>query len=106
MPQPPSQTQTLQVVLDNYAQLLMFVTTVLASPTQSNIDAAVLQTNRMNLLGLRVTHSIGDENYSWTEYQQFIISQMETLRIQLQQSSGPFAFSTAQIPGYGPWGWR
>lgn len=98
MPQPPSQTDTLQAVLNNYTQLLMFVTTVIASPTQANIDAAVQSTNRMNLLGLRVTHSIGDENYSWTEYQQFIISQMETLRIQLQQSSSPFWFSTAQCP--------
>ena len=40
------------------------------------------------------SYSIDGESLTWTEYQQFIITQMETLRLAIQQAYGPFSRSS------------
>lgn len=91
----PTQTEVLQLALDTAAQLLIYVELACANPTQANIDAMVQTASRSNLLLL--PPKAGDKK-AWVEYRQQLIDSMESLRISLQRSSGPFFMATTYIP--------
>lgn len=116
-PQGPNEADMLYQILRNYQRILMLVTSYMPPnprPTAQQIDALVTvigQTPNATQLGLqplpKPTYTMADETYQWMEYQQFIIQQMEVLRIQLAESSGPQYYSSSCYPhgiGYGGWG--
>lgn len=99
-----SESQLLYQARLNYAQILVFLTGFGGNPTTQQISTFFAALNAMNA-GLppyaqiqgpgQVTHQQGDETYQWTEYQTFIITQMDALRLQQQRADGPFAIATA-----------
>jgi hypothetical protein len=86
--------QNLTQAYQNYTQILVLVTQVVANPTQANIDAAVAETDRLGVVGPKPTYSADGENYDWTGYQQFVLNQMETLERAIQRAGGPFMIPT------------
>lgn len=97
----PTQTQVLQLALDTATQLLVYVELACANPTQANIDAIVLTASRSSLL--IVPPKAGDMN-AWVAYREQLISSMQTLRIQLQRSSGPIWSGLVYGGGCGGYG--
>lgn len=86
--------QNLQASYEAYSQILLLVTTVIASPTQANIDAAVratmLGTDRAQVLQPKPTYSLDGENYDWAGYQATVLAQLQGLKALMQREGGPY----------------
>lgn len=74
----------------NYSQLLVLAQMVIANPTQSNIDAAVLASQGTQLVA-KLDYSLDGESYSWAAYQTMVLNMMQGLKKQIALESGPFA---------------
>lgn len=90
----PTGDQYLLRVLANYRRILVMVTEVIADPTQSNIDAIVLAAQANNIALPKITTTTDGDTSNWMEYQQFIITQIKTLKQLIQQSQGPIYLAT------------
>ena len=87
---PITDSQTLQVVYSNYCRILSMLTSVIANPTQTNIDTLCEAATGAQIVRPKPTVTLDGETYNWMEYQQFIITNMEALRTQMVEASGPF----------------
>lgn len=38
----------------------------------------------------KLSYTVGDRTFSWTEYQQFLLDSLEKIEKQLQHANGPF----------------
>ena len=93
-----TEAQLLAQLRLNYLQVLNLLTGFgPGNPTPAQVAAFFTGLNALNAGAYQqitgpgaLTHSIGDETYNWTEYQQFVVGQLETLRVQQQQADGPF----------------
>lgn len=43
----------------------------------------------------RMNYSVGDQSFSWTEYQKFLIASMESIQKAIQALQGPYQLMTA-----------
>ena len=83
----PTQTQALQLAIDTAAQQLVYIKIASGNPTQANIDLAV---NSATRAGIVIVPPKAGDKIGWQNYERQVIETMQTLRVQLQRSSGPF----------------
>lgn len=83
-----------QRAYDNYSRILVLVTEAIANPTQSNIDAIVTAAQTNNLVLPKPTTTEDGATYNWMEFQQFIITQMKTLKQLIQMEQAPIYIPT------------
>lgn len=89
--------QSLQRALDNYCRILVLVTEVIANPTAENIDAAVDAAQTTNVIRPKVDYSAGGISYQWVGYQQFVISQIKTLKEAIVALAGPYQIESRGV---------
>jgi hypothetical protein len=85
--------QNLQAAKLLYSQLLVLVGTVIANPTQANIDAAVTAINQgtwPGLLTFRLNYSLDGESYDWVAWWAHIIETLKELNALIQAETMPF----------------
>lgn len=90
--------EALQRAYDNYARILVLCTQAVANPQdRQTIDAAITSADAAGLPRPKITYSVDGENYAWTEYQQFVISQMQALKTLIQMERGPYELRTRPL---------
>lgn len=82
---------------DNYTAILLLLTEIIASPRQDQIDALCSQVESSGLVRPKVTYTEDGATYNWTEYQTFVIQQLETLEKTIQIVGGPFEVRTRGV---------
>lgn len=84
-------TTALQTALYNYEILLAGINSYFQNPNQANLATITnLATAAQCTLPPKRTYTVDGENDQWKEYQEMVITQMGTLRQQLQRAFGPF----------------
>lgn len=76
--------------IDNYTRILVFLTEVIANPTQANVDAVVAAAGTDSLLAFRLDHSLDGESYNWVAYAEHVTKQIDILRKMEVALSGPY----------------
>ena len=82
--------------IDNYAMILVMLTEIVAvdradgQPTRAQVDAIIDAASTSGIVRPQPTVSVDGESYNWTEYQQFIVSQLEALRKVQVMLGGPW----------------
>jgi hypothetical protein len=80
----------LQRAQDNCCRLLLLVQEVIATPTQSNIDAVVAAGEGTGSLVPQPNYNLDDETYDWPGYQESLLRQIERLQSLILMLGGTF----------------
>lgn len=84
----------LQAAYDNYARILLLCTTAIAYPTTENIDAVTTAADDAKIIRPKVTYTVDGRQFAWTEYQQFLTTQLAAIKSLITDAEGPFEIRT------------
>ena len=93
-----SNLQALQTIKSNYLQILIVLTQVIATPTQANIDAAILAIDRSGVMRPKVNFGLDGETYDWTGYQTFVLDAIDKINKLTQLEVSPFEIVSRYRP--------
>jgi hypothetical protein len=80
----------LQRAQDNCCRLLLLVQEVIATPTQSNIDAVVAAGEGTGSLVPQPSYGLDGETYDWPGYQESLLRQIDRLQSLIIKLGGTF----------------
>jgi len=76
-----------------YSQLLVLVGTVIANPTQANIDAAITAINNGTYTGViapKLNYSLDGKSVQWQSFYQWLTEAIEKIDAAIQRAAMPF----------------
>ena len=82
--------------IDNYTMILVMLTEIIAvsaadgQPTRAQVDAVIDAASTSGVVRPQLTVNTDGETYNWTEWQQFVVSQLEALRKLQVMFAGPW----------------
>lgn len=95
---PASVKTKLERIRENYLNILLLLTQVVADPkSRTNIDALFAAADGAGLPRPMVDNSVDGESYSWTAYQQMLIDKLDTINLLIQRAEGPWDVRTRPI---------
>jgi len=92
-----SVAQNLIAAKQLYSQLLVLVGTVIANPTQQNIDAAITAINKgtwTGLLQFRLNYSLDGESYQWADFYSRLLDAIKEINALIQAEAMPFVITS------------